>query len=281
MDRIIADELPPYYSLKGNWKIGNFAYRSKYLSIYDKSVCFRWNGEYNTPSAHFREFAKNLQFGKKNPPDYLTYPYYAKPCKIPNGVYLDIHRAYSQIASVIGAEAQFKEGKWFEYGITRFTNELFDNKTLRGLIVSATSEKGQVTTWNSEKDELVQSKFHNELYAPHLRLGIMHILHAIASSLMPYIVYWHTDGMIIPFHFLPKVEDILSSWGLETTVKASGLTEIKTTGCYRIGTHKTSQFQMFKPRYQKYINEQNWRWYRSKYVTGMELSSDLIDAELL
>lgn len=280
MDRIV-DELPPYYTLSGEWKIGNFAYRSKKESILDSSTCFVWKNDYNTPSSHFRRYIKHVHLSRKNPPDYISYPYYAKPCKLPYGVYLDISHAYQQIGRVLGAEIHWKENRWMEFGMTRFDDELFDVKVMRGLIVSATGEKGSVTTWNSKQDTIVSHSFQNEYFAPHLRLGVLRILHAVCASVLPYIVYWHTDGMIVPLHFLSKVETILSSWGLESKVKSSGLTIVKARGVYSIGSEKTSQFHRFKTQSASYINTRNMKWFQSQFVTGLSLIDDLNHSELL
>jgi hypothetical protein len=274
MDRIV-DELPPYYSLNGKWRIGNFAYRGDKEIFYDNNTCFDWRNEYNTPSSHFRRYIKHVQFSKKNPPDYVSYPYYALPCKIPKAVYLDISQAYRQIANVLGSETHWKENAHFSFGEHTYNDPLFDNKLMRGMIVSATGEKGSVTQWNSNTHELVSTKFTNEHFAPHLRIGVFRILHAVAASVLPYIVYWHTDGMILSIANLSKVENIMSHWGLETKVKDFGLCSVKQRGVYSIGNKITSQYQRFGRRSSSYVNAQHFRWFMSQYQKGLSLRDSL------
>jgi hypothetical protein len=274
MDRIV-DELPPYYSLNGKWKIGNFAYRGDEITLFDKNLCFDYGGEFNTPSSHFRRYIKHVQFSKKNPPDTLSYPYYALPIKLPEAVYLDISQAFRQIGNVLGSETHWKETQHFSFGEHTYNSPLFDVKLMRGMLVSATNEKGSITSWNSDTHELVSKRFENSHYAPHFRTGILRILHAVAASLLPYIVYWHTDGMILPTYNLSKVENILSHWGLDTKVKDFGLTTVKQRGVYSIGNHQTSQFFRFKMKSSLYVNSQNYRWFMSQFQKGKSLRNDL------
>lgn len=273
MDRIQLTELPDFHQFD-NAILGSFSLIAgkgkraiKYLKTQD---CLSYNGVFETPSYHFRQVIKDISFPKRNKYPYPSYPFKAKMCKLPYAYYIDIRKAYWQIASVWGAECFITPEKIACYGQSCFSDELFSlSRVSRGLLVTGLSEKGYYTQWNGSA--LNGVTFYNGKYAPHLVGAIMCTLHAVMAELNRYTVYCHTDGLIVPEWHLDKTMAILSQWGLSSAIKSEGYTIIRGVGAYQIGSKSTLTFQKrLSVGTQSNIWIESAEWWKRMYIRGVE-----------
>jgi hypothetical protein len=259
----IVDELPSYYNLDYA-VLGNFSLSTRKVKYIAKSDVITYDGISNTPPYHFRKQFEDLYLSKANAPHCHTYPYYAIPGRYPYCFYIDIRRAYLQIARAYGAECHVFPGKTIAYGQYDFNEPLYSvHRIARGLIVSGTGEEIKSTIWEDGNYHTKVRK--NSLYAPHLRASIMNTLHAIAHVLKRYVVYWHTDGCIVPFIYEKKVSRILDQYGFTYAIKHEGPTEIFGVGSYTVGSYSTMTPRLRSTR-KDYVLEDNPFWYLVKFA---------------
>lgn len=258
-----CDELPDYHPFQYA-SLGNFSISTredKYVKISDAIL---HNGIAETPPYHFRKEFGDMHTPKSNAPMCLPYPYYSIPGRYPYSYYLDIRKAYLQIAARYGGEVRAIPGKSIAYGYSCFSSDLFRvSRVARGLLVTGTNEKIRSTIWEKGDYSLLERK--NSLYSPHLRAVIMNTLHAIAYVLKPYVVYWHTDGLIVPSFFLSRVERILQSFDFQYAIKGEGETIIHGVGSYVIGSLSTLAIKHSQTRKDGII-EYDHLWYLSRFA---------------
>lgn len=242
----------------------------KYIASEDAVI---YNGEEETVAYHYRKSIedRNIHFPRKNfTPNGLSYPYYAYGARIPMGVYVDIRRAFQQIASTIGYEVWFREGKAFAYGETMPDVALLSQyKTARGLLVSGHSKESRYALWQYGK--ITDVKFQNKNYAPYLRYAIWRILHAVMTKLKPFVYYVHTDGVIINPRMMSRVDKIMSRYHLEYAIKHTGPTTVKAVGAYKIGDYESGTFQRasFVSR-DNIIDDEHTDWWLEQFVSTYE-----------
>lgn len=243
----------------------------KYIALED--VC-EYNNLRETVAYHYRDFIArhDIKFPRKKAPDAtIAYPYFAKTSRLPSAMYLDIRRAFQQIALSIGFNVWFKEGKAFGYGDNTPNEPLFsEQKTARGLIVSGHGEKARYTEWKYGK--LETKSFANSNYAPYLRYAIWQILHAIMVKLKPFIYYAHTDGVIINSRMIERVDKIFQRYNIQYAIKHEGSAIIKGVGCYKIGDYQTGTFNLNGWQSKDFIIESEYTdWWLEKFVKGQTL----------
>lgn len=273
MDRIQLDELPDYhpfpYAIPGSFSVqlGRGKDAKKYIKS-DTSITI--GGETETPPYHFRKTLSRIVFPKGKPFETPTYPYLAIPRRLPYAYYIDIRKAYLQIASVYGAQCYVQPGRICGYGEYNFSDELFiTSKVARGLIITGTDKKGMFTEWNGQR--LTVKRFQNGMYAPHLRGAVMCTLHALFAELQRYSVYIHTDGIVIPEWYLSKAESILSQWGLTHAIKAEGYCHIVGVGAYQIGSKSTLTYQRrLSVGMRSNIQTELATWWKRVFIRGVE-----------
>lgn len=264
-----VDNLPDYHMFDFA-RIGSFSVSTKHVKYVMREDLLDHNGILDTAPSHFRLYMQERDIPRKKPPTPITYAYYAEPSHWPNARYYDVSRAYWQIARAFGAETYIDEGKTVQYGDTRFEDSLFDvSRVARGLLVSGTSERLSFDVW--EGGEINTVSFPNGLYAPHLRSSIQYTLHAIIHMIKRYTIYANTDGFIVPSLYYKRVEDFLDNWNIKYKVKFEGDCVVKTRGTYRIGSHQTATFNMWKERRMDYVIESKPLWWLSKFQKGLEI----------
>lgn len=233
----IVDRFPSYFQFD-ECILGNFAYTTPKERYILNDYTVHYQGEIETPGYHFNQICKDIRFPKKTTYyDELSYPFYAKPGKLPYGFYLDIRKAYYQIANVYGLECSHREGRYMAFGITRPPEIMQENKLLRALLVSGTYKTSRMTKWKNH--ELQSITFPNSNYAPMLQRAIMATLHAFAALIREYSVYSHTDGFIVPYWKFDRVVRELDTRGIQYSIKGEGPVEIFNVGQYRIGDKTT------------------------------------------
>jgi hypothetical protein len=97
------------------------------------------------------------------------------------------------------------------------------------------------------------------------------VLNGVGSEMLAvlgdHIVYINTDGFVVKSHFAPYAQDIISSWGLQWSIKYEGLTEIRGVGSYRIGDFTTRRFDPGAEDFTgDLMNRDQRRWLKSRWV---------------
>lgn len=264
----LVDRLPVYYQFD-ECILGNFAYTTpteRYI-LNEYSVCYQ--GKIETPGYHFGKICESIQFPKKTTyHDEISYPYYAKPCRVPYAFYLDIRKAYYQIASVYGLECSHREGRYMAFGVTQPPEIMQENKLMRALLVSGTYRKSHMTKWRNHV--LKSIHFPNRNYAPHLQRAIIATLHSILSLVGERAIYSHTDGFIVPHWKLSSVCHDLDARGIQYSIKGEGPTEIYNVGAYRIGD-KITKINVRRTSTASGINHGLRDWWLNQWDRGLAL----------
>lgn len=266
---VIVNRFPEYFSFK-HCVLGSYAYTTSTDRYILNDYAIDYNGETETPGYHFNRAVQSVRFPKKTMyHDTLSYPYKAIPCSLPYGFYVDIRKAYTQIANVFGLETSHREGRYCGYGQTLAPAITTDNKYARALLVAGTTKQSTITEWT--KGELRTRKFNNRNYAPMLSRAILATLHAIQSDVSPYTVYCHTDGFIVPFWHMERVCSILERvWSIEYTIKFEGATTIYGVGSYDCGEHRT-RTRGNQQHPQNGIRSEFASWWRASYLRGKSI----------
>lgn len=261
----ITDRLPAYY-LFDYAKLGSFALTTRKDRYILDEYAVEYEGEVNTPGHHFSTVCKDVSFPKKTDyNDVLSYPYYAKPCKYPYCFYVDIRHAFAQIASVYGMDCSHREGRYMAFGTTPLPAIFDDSKIMRALLVSGTGKKSTLQEWKN--GQLKSRQFPNRNYAPMLQRAIFGTLHAIGAGLQESILYMHTDGFIVPYRRLDRVQRWLEERGIDYRIKAEGITEIFGVGRYRIGEVRTVHRTLQKGEHSN-ITGINAGWWLKQWERG-------------
>lgn len=259
----VVEHLPDYY-LMDYAILGNFSLTTKEVKYVSLEDAITENGKTETPPYHFRKAMEWGEYAKNNSPACHSYPYYAIPGKWGYCFYVDIRRAYLQLARRFGSDVYIIPGKTVGYGQYTFTDTIFDKyRLIRGMLVSGTSEEIKSTIW--ENGNYHTKKRRNSLFAPHLRAAIMNTLHAIAWLCKRYVIYWHTDGCIVPNVYLNKLCKVLDTYGVTHAIKHEGETTVYGVGSYTIGEYSTLTPKVRQSR-KDHIIEDNPLWYLVKFA---------------
>lgn len=270
-DKHIVSVLPNYLEYD-YMTLGSFAYSTKKERWILDEYAIDHNGEIETPGHHFNAIMSDVQIVRK---DYngtpLSYPFKAIPGPYPYCFYVDISKAYYQIARVFGVNPVVREGRYIGFGDNP-PDEIFgQNKLLRALLVSGSYPQSTLTEWKNH--EFQYRKFPNRLNNPGLRRCIFGTLHAIQSDISPYSVYCHTDGFIIPSWHIRTVCRLLEDkWGVLYSLKGVGITHIYGVGSYRIGPHSTSRRHSHRHGGKDGIRYELAQWYYEQWTQGRKRS---------
>lgn len=267
-EKRIVNRLPHYGRF--DWaRLGYFSLTTKETKFISKDDAITIGNETETPGYFFGQFMKGLWTAKQkvNQLDYLSYPYKAIPGKYPSCVYIDIRHAFKQIACAFGMEIWVREGDICGYGDTQPTASCFSDKICRGLLVTGTQKTGSFEEWKERDIRTVH--FSNPNYAPHLQLCIWSTLHAIQAVLMPYTIYGHTDGFIVPTRHVQRVTRILDEYGFRYSVKGTGFCVVNGVGSYRVGDVET-RLHLHPQGSRLYVREDNCKWWLRKFAEGIE-----------
>lgn len=273
IEKVICERLPDY-RLFNTAKLGSFSLTSpniRYIALED---VVEYNDKADTSGVHYRDFIESLNthFPKRNAPTLdFSYPYFAHASHIPMALYVDIRRAYRQIALSYGLDVWYKQGVSIGFGDSVPNTELFEvDKIARGLLVTGHAEFSRYTLWRDNGLSTVQ--FKNPYHAPYLRYAIWRTLHAIMAKIKPFIYYCHTDGVIINHRMLDRVDKILTRYHLEYAIKDYGKAHIKTTGTYKIGDRETLNYNRNRAHSTDYILSDEYDdWWLKMFVKGVEL----------
>lgn len=272
IEKRVVERLP-HYGKFDYMRLGYFSHATREVKFISREDSLTIDGETETPGYFFGKIFKDLWTAKKTiAQSDLSYPFYAVPGKQPAIVYIDIRHAFKQIIHAFGMECFIEEGRQVAYGETLPVHEAFNNKIVRGLLVTATGKTGSYQEWIDHDIRTV--RFSNPNYAPHISYTIWAVLHAIQSVLSPFTVYGHTDGFIVPLRHVERVTKILSGYGFDYSIKGTGSGEIYGVGSYRVGQVKTSLFVPSK-RIRRYVRDDNSKWWLNAFAEGVSLRKNV------
>lgn len=266
----LVQRLPAYFNFEYA-RLGNFALTTKDRRYILNDFAVTRNKETETPGYHFNKVLSDIITPKKSSYGIdLSYPHYAKPGQYPYAYYVDISKAYAQIASVYGINCSHREGRYFAYGDAPFDEIFMTSKIMRALLVSGTHKFNRIQEWKN--NDLTSRRFYNRNYSPFISYSIFATLHAFASALRGNYLYWHTDGCIVPYIRLAAVTSWFQRRGIEYSIKAEGITQVYSTGSYRVGQHRTENFNR-QHRELSNIRDDFARWWIKQFERGKEFRS--------
>lgn len=232
------------------------------------------DGIYETPSAIARDYLRGeYKRGPRGTSRQLAIvaglppvPSYAKPGHFFDGAYIDGRAMYWSIMSIAGWDVDYNPGLWLCPGRPPITFPFPEHKVARNCLVSAGRMTG-IPTYNPKKlpgDPYQTLTRGNELKNNQLPRLIVDILNSIADlCIKAGAVYVNNDGMIAPSqNVADRLRQIFADWGLEGQTKYEGEGEIKASGTYSVGDHKTMNYErnaetpvrnIYPPPYQKWL----------------------------
>lgn len=172
-------------------------------------------------------------------------PLAALPLSLENAYYVDIRSAYWTILRAVGWDVDYMPDHWLKVKDRCTVNDFpFPQiKMARNCLVSLAADGSrQIRCWDGQK--MYFRRGGNALVNKMLWSLVCDVLNNVAyECLQVGAVYSFTDGFIVPEESIHDVEEVISSWGFGTSIKASGVTEIKGAGAYRIGNFITRKFK--------------------------------------
>jgi hypothetical protein len=191
-------------------------------------------------------------------------PIACRPTLFEYGEYVDIKSAWWSILSIVGWDTDIWPEKWWRSGKPPSDFPFPDKSKARNSLVSVGLSQ-KIRWWRPEVGHIVVSKSFNRLYNRSLYVAIANVLSAIALQCLAVgACYWHTDGAICPSAKIAQnVDDVIHSWGLETSVKYRGKGFCSSVGHYTFTTPKERHKHWTKHTSQN-ICEVNipWVWER-------------------
>lgn len=264
---IITNVLPAYFLFK-RAIIGSFSLTTNDERYLLNGCLVDYNGITETPGYHFGQICKDIKFPKKNPHnDNLAYPYKAIPGKHPYAFYIDVSKAFFQIANVFGMETSHSEGSYMALGATQPPPVFAEQKLMRSLFVSGTQKTSKFTEWINH--DIRNREFPNRNYAPCLSRTIFATLHAIQSLVDEDSIYCHTDGFIVPFYRFDRTIRKLENHRITFSVKGEGRCEIFNVGAYRIGDKSTKRTQ-HRRGHTDNIRHTHRNWWLKQWERGLD-----------
>lgn len=195
----------------------------KYKGVKRRITTIQWKDFYETPR---------------------SMPLSAYPVSLANGYYVDIRSAYWTILRAVGWDVDYHPNGWLKVKSPLTVNDFpFPAiKMARNCLVSLAADGSRMMRcWDGEK--MYFRKGGNSLVNKMLWCLVCDVLNNVAhEALQAGAVYSFTDGFIVPSSEVETVENVIASWGLASSVKAFGRTEVKGAGAYRIGDFTTRKF---------------------------------------
>lgn len=245
-----------------------------------------------TPADHIRyvksDGMENVGFGDQSPPeiarDYLSVKYgrppaikkfqleeldrtrnaplMSTPGIYPDMCYIDIQSAYWSIIRIVGWDVDYMPQEWLAL---RSDNEDFPAKEIKVARSSLLSVcKSQIMSmWSGT--QLYNEVSKTSLYNSALWACVFDVLNGVADDMVSLgAVYVHTDGYIIPRKRADEAIDKIREWGLPSSIKFEGDSEITTVGCYRVGGHQTLQRTPVSPHVWYKIDARHKDWLKPR-----------------
>lgn len=281
----VVPEFPLLPSLSGRVFLGSFSWY--YVQQRRKDILRRFALQFPfgtcTPSELARSYiacnyprqrALNVQtelFKQR-----ISAPLYVSPHHYDSGYYVDIKSAYWQILQVVGWDADYYPGVWLAKGKPMDDFPFAENRLARNCLVTC-GLPSEASVWDGDKQQFIRVKTFNK----QINLGIwklvMDVLHCIAwDCIAAGAIYAHTDGYICSGERVVAVQNAIQEWGLTSTIKRQGVTDVYGVGSYtidRFGTKnphiKTNPYDgldlpeynsWLKRRFQAHASRTNFLW---------------------
>lgn len=239
--------LPDVRFFKQTAIVGSFSIvlMSDRMRLLNEPACLQIDHCKETPSAVARDY---LTLKHQRGPiitheqyNYLRARFQAPPLlAIPTdfifGWYIDIRSAYWSIMQNVGWNVDYYPGKWLREGQPPADFPFASHKVARNCLVSA-GLSTEVPMFQPP-DNFYQAHRGNHLSNLGLFCLITDVLHCIASEARQAgAIYVNCDGFIVDtLRAKEKVEAIITEWGLESHVCASGPGLVQASGAYRVGS---------------------------------------------
>ena len=239
----VVGEFPALPSLQGRVFLGSFSWY--YVKPKRKDILRRYALQFPfgtcTPSELARAYiackyprmrALNVQtqIFKRH----ISAPLYVSPHHYESGFYIDIKSAYWQILQVVGWDCDYYPGVWLAKGQPMDDFPFAETRLVRNCLVTC-GLPSEASVWDGDKQQFIRVKTFNK----QINLGIwrlvMDVLHCIAwDCIAAGAVYAHTDGYICSGERVVAVQNAISEWGLISTIKRQGVTDVYGVGSYTI-----------------------------------------------
>lgn len=197
-------------------------------------------------------------------------PLYASPHRYSNAFYIDIRSAFWQILQIVGWDCDYNPGVWLAKGQSMEDFPFAQVKLSRNCLVTC-GLPSEANFWSGSERKFKRVKTFNR----HINLGIwrlvMDVLHCIAwDCIAAGAIYAHTDGYICSSERVMAVQDALSSWGLESRIKAQGETIVYGVGAYKIGKTVTKNPKIHMSSFDGLILPEWNKWLKSRFRAHAE-----------
>lgn len=215
---------------------------------------------------------------------HITAPLYVQPHHYDSGFYVDIKSAYWQILQVVGWDCDYYPGVWLAKGQPMDDFPFAEVRLTRNCLITC-GLPTEASVWDGDNQKFTRLKTFNK----QINLGIwklvMDVLHCVAwDCIAAGAVYAHTDGYICSGDRVMAVQNAISEWGLISTIKRQGVTDVYGVGSYTIDkfgtrnqhikTHPYDGLELpeynkwLKKRFQAHAQRTNFLWKDLKWVSG-------------
>lgn len=279
---IEAREFPPLIQIREGAIVGDFSMsllKSK-LRLILPEVALKPFGVYQSPTELVRDYISAkyklpLPIRRSNAVAIANprpAPLLARTGVYGQGQYIDIRSAYWQIVRSVGWNVEYYPKKWIAAGdsMRDCPDFIINSKPARASLVSC-ARPGYMTIWNGHK--LEHKRSFNNLLNMRLVALVNDVLNGVAADMKAAcrdLWYVNTDGYIVGDRDIRRAYDVMASWSLDWSVKASGQVQIDGVGAYRVGKRSSnrpgngisfdnidfSDSDWLRPRFAKFASEQ-------------------------
>ena len=270
----VVSRFPLLTSVADNVMLGSFSWyymRQKKREIL-RPFALTFPGFTSTPSELARTYlsikyprqrALREQLDKFRVP--RSAPLYVQPHSYERGVYVDIRAAFWQILQVVGWDADYNPGVWLGRGEPMDDFPFAQIKLSRNCLVTA-GLPSEASFWSGDEHKFKSVKTFNRVVNIGIWALVMDVLHCIAwDCVAAGAVYAHTDGYICAAENLPRVQDAISQWGLESRIKLTGQTHVYGVGSYKIGNDATKNPHIHSMPYDGLILPEYNLWLKKRF----------------
>lgn len=157
--------------------------------------------------------------------------------------YVDIKGAYLNVLQ-LGYDIEYIRGRYLAVDPRPIPKVIAGNKFCYALAVAMSNSLLTNLSIVGNESVFTQTKF-NMFSNPCLYAFACELLASVASEAMrlmgKYVYYINTDGYIVPTKYTYHLIDIISSWGLDCSVKAQGETVVRGVASWRVGQKETKR----------------------------------------
>lgn len=187
--------------------------------------------------------------------------------------YVDIKAAYYSIISAVGWDVDYSPFRWIRYGRNITDFPLPQNKLARNCLLTV-GLPTQLSIWTGKR--YITRLAYNASLNLVLWALVQDVLHGVACDMRKVGCYYiNTDGYIVPESKTHLAQEVIESWGLESSIKHSGLTTVWGVGSYSIGEHQTKTMGFKMKPYVDTLNYNDWQWLRVRVKKAADLQREV------